>query len=142
MKILPCLLTIAAAAVLQPHAAQAQGLQPQSGDYVVDFNLATAMFLGETKDGRSMSRIALEMEDRTVFINSIYAYGTSEGTGYYTIIMGDNTPRVLCRQTSREARLHAMDELKKPDTYAVRGRYDAYDGRKITLVECQFGKSR
>ena len=123
-----------------PPTTKPSHLSPQPGDYVINYDLTGAMFMGETNNGTPISRVFLEMEDRMVFLAGEFVYGFANSARSYQVLIGDNEPRIICQQNSKQARLHAMDVAQSKGSYAIRGRFLDYNGQQLTLVDCQLEK--
>jgi hypothetical protein len=108
-------------------------------DYVIDGqDVIMAVGMGQTSDGKSLDMMLLEMEGNTVHLNSAFVFTTqTEGTTFY-VGVGDNVPRLICAQKSKEKRLSAMQTVKKIGGYNIVGTYDVYKGGVIFLTECDF----
>ena len=108
-------------------------------DYVVDGqDVIMAVGMGQTSDGKSLDMLLLEMEGNTIHLNSAFVFTTqTEGTTLY-VGVGDNVPRLICAQKSKEKRLSAMQTVKKIGGYNIVGTYDVYKGGVIFLTECDF----
>lgn len=108
-------------------------------DYVIDGqDVIMAVGLGQTSEGKSLDMMLLEMEGNTVHLNSAFVFTTqTEGTTFY-VGVGDNVPRLICAQKSKEKRLSAMQTVNKIGGYNIVGTYDVYKGGVIFLTECDF----
>lgn len=108
-------------------------------DYVVDGqDVIMAIGMGQTSDGKSLDMLLLEMEGNTIHLNGAFVFTTqTEGTTFY-VGVGDNVPRLICAQQSKEKRLSAMQTVKKIGGYNIVGTYDTYKGGVIFLTECDF----
>lgn len=104
-----------------------------SGDDVI-----TAVAQGQTSDGKSLDMLLLEMEGNTIHLNGAFVFTTqTEGTSFY-VGVGDNVPRLICVQKSKDKRLAAMQTVKNVGTYDIVGDYDVYTSGVIYLTECDF----
>lgn len=110
-----------------------------AADFTVDGSeIIMAVGMGKTSDGMSLDRLLLEMEGNTVHVNGAFVFTTqTEGSTFYVGI-GDNIPRLICAQKSKEKRIAAMDTVKKIGGYNIVGTYDVFTGGVIYLTECDF----
>ena len=108
-------------------------------DYLVDGqDVIMAVGMGQTSDGMSLDRLLLEMEGNTIHVNGAFVFTTqTEGSTFY-VGVGDNVPRLICAQKSKEKRLSAMQTVQKIGGYNIVGTYDVYKGGVIFLTECDF----
>ncbi len=115
------------------------GVPALAADYTVDGNeIITAVNMGQTSDGMSLDRLLLEMEGNTIHVNGAFVFTTqTEGSTFY-VGVGDNVPRLICAQKSKEKRIAAMDTVKKIGGYNIVGTYDVFTGGVIYLTECDF----
>lgn len=115
------------------------GVPALAADYTIDGNeIITAVNMGQTSDGMSLDRLLLEMEGNTIHVNGAFVFTTqTEGSTFYVGI-GDNVPRLICAQKSKEKRIAAMDTVKKVGGYNIVGTYDVFTGGVIYLTECDF----
>lgn len=128
-----------AAVVALLSAAAMTSASALADDYVVDGqDVIMAVGLGQTSDGKSLDMLLLEMEGNTIRLKSAFVFTTqTEGTTFY-VGVGDNVPRLICAQKSKEKRLSAMETVKKIGGYNIVGTYDVYRGGVIFLTECDF----
>lgn len=110
-----------------------------AADYTVSGDdVTTAVAMGQTSDGKSLDMLLLEMEGNTIHLTSAFVFTTqTEGTSFYVGI-GDNVPRLICVQKSKEKRLHAMQTVKNVGSYNIVGDFDVYTSGVIYLTECDF----
>ncbi len=115
------------------------GVPALAADYTIDGNeIITAVNMGQTSDGMSLDRLLLEMEGNTIHVNGAFVFTTqTEGSTFY-VGVGDNVPRLICAQKSKEKRIAAMDTVKKIGGYNIVGTYDVFTGGVIYLTECDF----
>ena len=127
----------AAVATLMSVAAMTTSVLAE--DYVIDGqDVIMAVGMGQTSDGKSLDMMLLEMEGNTIHLNSAFVFTTqTEGTTFY-VGVGDNVPRLICAQKSKEKRLSAMQTVKNIGGYNIVGTYDVYKGGVIFLTECDF----
>ena len=110
-----------------------------AAEYVVDGqDVIMAVGMGQTSDGKSLDMLLLEMEGNIIHLNSAFVFTTqTEGTTFY-VGVGDNVPRLICAQQSKEKRLTAMQTVRNIGGYNIVGTYDTYKGGVIFLTECDF----
>lgn len=108
-------------------------------DYTVDGeDVITAVSMGQTSDGKSLDMLLLEMEGNTIHLTSAFVFTTqTEGTSFY-VGVGDNVPRLICVEKSKEKRLAAMQTVKNVGSYNIVGNFDVYTSGVIYLTECDF----
>lgn len=133
-----CIVRFAVLAALLAGAAIAS-TSALADDYLVDGqDVIMAVGMGQTSDGKSLDMLLLEMEGNTIHLNGAFVFTTqTEGTTFY-VGVGDNVPRLICAQKSKEKRLSAMQTVKKIGGYNIVGTYDVYKGGVIFLTECDF----
>lgn len=108
-------------------------------DYTVDgHDIIMALGLGETAAGKSKDLLILEMEGNTIRVTNAFIFATqTEGTNFF-VAMGDNIPRLMCVQKSKEKRLSAMQTVEKIGGYNIVGEWDKYTDGIVFLQECDF----
>lgn len=108
-------------------------------DYMVDgHDIIMALGLGETADGKSKDMLLLEMEGNTINVTNAFIFATqTEGTNFF-VAMGDNVPRLMCVQKSKEKRLSAMQTVEAIGAYNIVGTWEKYTDGIIFLQECDF----
>jgi hypothetical protein len=108
-------------------------------DYTVEGDdVISAVGMGQTSDGKSLDMLLLEMEGNTIHLKSAFVFTTqTEGTSFY-VGVGDNVPRLICVQKSKEKRLAAMQTVKNVGSYNIVGNFDVYTSGVIYLTECDF----
>lgn len=108
-------------------------------DYTVDGqDIIMALGLGETAAGKSKDLLILEMEGNTIRVTNAFIFATqTEGTNFF-VAMGDNIPRLMCVQKSKEKRLSAMQTVEKIGGYNIVGAWDKYTDGIVFLQECDF----
>jgi hypothetical protein len=108
-------------------------------DYTVDGqDMIMALGMGETADGKSKDMLLLEMEGNTIHVTNAFIFATqTEGSNFY-VAMGDNIPRLICVQMSKEKRLSAMQTVGKIGRYNIVGTWNKFTDGIVFLQECDF----
>jgi hypothetical protein len=108
-------------------------------DYTVDGqDIIMALGIGETADGKSKDMLLLEMEGNTIHVTNAFVFATqTEGSNFF-VAMGDNIPRLMCVQTSKEKRLSAMQTVGKIGGYNIVGTWNKFTDGIVFLQECDF----
>lgn len=131
--------SIAAAAVV---IASTLTLSPAvADDYTVSAReVVDALYFGQTSDGKSKDLLLLEMEGNTIHMAGAFVYSTGTVDDTFLAVAGDNTPRVVCIQSSKEKRIAAISTLTKKGAYNIVGEWLRFDNElgAVVLGECTF----
>lgn len=111
---------------------------PQKTEVVVDaMDLSYAMFAGNDGKGKNKDVYFLEMEGNRVKLVNAFVYGKdTSDSSVWLLLIGDNTPRILCQQRSKEGKMVVANLDKKLSNATVVGDYDSVMGNKVYLKEC------
>ena len=113
--------------------------------YVYDDNPGSPI----TIQGMSRDAFLVQLEDSDVTVPdaNVIDFGTNGGT--FVVVVGLlKTPMLACVQTSKEARLSAIETVTKRGDYRIKGKFDHYqagttqtslgDYGTAILVDCTF----
>lgn len=138
---IPLLLLAAALLAACDGSDQSTDKQPSNERRIVTVDadqLSVAIVRGQDDNGKSKAAYFLEFERGDIVrATNSFVYGRdTSSSNTWTISIGDNAQRVVCRQTTKEAKMVAANLNKKLEDATVVGEFTLITGDIVYLENC------
>jgi TolA-binding protein len=99
-------------------------------------DLSYAMFMGDDGKGKTKEAYFLEMDQKNVTLTHSFVYGKdTTSSSMWLLLIGDNTPRIICEQSTKEAKM-VVANMSKKGFATVAGDYARVSGGIVYLTNC------
>jgi len=121
--------------------AQAKGSPPNTSKPTVSIDamgFAWALVYGADTDGKKKEVYLLEMQDAgKIILRNSFVYGKDTSSeSEWLLLIGDNKPRIICQQKTKEAKMVIANMDKKLSGATVEGEYSRFSSDKLYLTNC------
>ena len=97
-----------------------------------------AQFRGTDDNGKKKEAYMLDLQDAgKVIVTNSFVYGKdTTNESEWLLLIGDNTPRIICKQKTKEAKMVIANMDKKISNATVEGEYSRFSDNKLYLENC------
>jgi hypothetical protein len=107
----------------------------QSTIDAMDFSYA--LFAGADTNGKKKEAYLLEIQDTKVKLINAFVYGKDTSSeSAWKLLIGDNTPRIICEQKTKESKMVIANLDKKLADATLEGDYSRFSGNILYLSNC------
>ena len=111
-----------------------------SQEKVVSFDamdFSYALFAGKDTNEKTKEQYLLDMDGaKRIKLTGAFVYGKDTSGSPWLLLIGDNTPRIICEQESKEAKSVVAGLTEKLSQATVNGDYKTFEGNKLYLTNC------
>jgi cytochrome c5 len=130
----------AAAEKAAAEKAPAEKAAAESSTVTIDaMDFSYALFSGDDGKGKSKESYLLDLSDaKNVRLINAFVYGKDTTSGStWSLLIGDNTPRIICQQSSKQAKKVVVNLTKKLSNATVEGEYVDFELNRLILRDCK-----
>lgn len=96
-----------------------------------------SLFAGADEDGKTKEAWLLDLDGaKKVKVVNAFVYGKDTSGSSWDLLIGDNTPRIICQQETKEAKQVVANMTKKMSDATLEGDYSMFSGNKLYLKNC------
>jgi len=112
----------------------------KADEKVLSFNamdFSYALFAGADTNGKTKEQYLLDIEgSKRIKLLGAFVYGKDTSGDPWSLLIGDNTPRIICEQQSKEAKMVIANLTGKLSEATINGDYKTFTGNKLYLTNC------
>lgn len=96
-----------------------------------------ALYVGQDMAGRKKEDYVAELKNAAhVKVLNAYVYQKDTSSDQWLLVIGDNSPRIICQQKTRESKV-SIKKLDTPISHGVvEGDFDSFNGNRLYLNDC------